>query len=370
MAESTVMEATKTPTITTNNQKSTPSNTQKFGNDKLYESPFDTYVFTPISEKLVDPCYNAGLTPNNITTISKIFEVMAIVLAIRMNYRLAGLMYVVGYIFDCVDGRLARKYKMCSNFGMMYDFNSDMITHFLLFFVLVAQNGFYFFHIIILLTMGYIGNIYYGLVRAIDSIRKIDSDNFYKQLEVQLRDEKPEWFVTMFLLFHRSAYDCYKSLFHTYDSVKAHRYMRALKYFGPGTFATLMTMILFFNLGAYFRYTLPQMLFLVDSMNSSFIVIVSIACAVFMYFRSGRDNKYIADNHIHYSGLIMGLIIIAASENNLTLSCGVTLLTFHLCYDIDCKIFRQNRNMASTSIFAPASAPASVSDNEGTRCKE
>lgn len=314
-------------------------NIQKFGNDKIYESPFDTYIFIPIAEKLVDPCYNIGLTPNMVTTLSKIFETLAIFFVIILANKLACLTYLVGYIFDCVDGRLARKYNMCSNFGMMYDFNSDMIAHFILFLVLLTKNGFYFSHVFLLFIIIQPGNMWYGLVQAINAVSKHHNDNFYEHLQVQLKNEKPEWFVKMFLMFHKSAYDNYKLLLSTYDDKKAHEYMKILQYLGPGTPVMFITLILFFDLGLYCRYTMQEILYFIGGcLNMTVFVTVpmmlSLLSAIVIYVCSIKKQKYVGKyvglNWIYYSGLFLALLAIITAGNTLTMVLNVVLLMYHL----------------------------------------
>ena len=49
---------------------------------------------------------------------------------------------VLAYYFDCADGKMARKFKMTSKFGDVYDHTSDIIKHLLLFYVLYKKlNG-------------------------------------------------------------------------------------------------------------------------------------------------------------------------------------------------------------------------------------
>lgn len=318
----------------------TYDNTQKFGNDDLYKSPFDTYIFNPINEKLVGISYKWGITPNEVIASSKIFEMLAIFFIIICNYQLAGITYLTGYIFYCAGGRLVREYNMYSNFGMIFDFNSGVLIHSLLFFVLLAHNEFYFSHIAILLILTYLGNIYYGFIRAIQSMKKYTDDNFYEQLKRQLELQEPKWLLKMFLIFHWFAYDCYRSIIHTYNPISVRQYMKILKYYDSGTLATVIFLILFFNLGQFARYTLPEILSFVNELDAIHVILISMIVSIVMYLHSGRE-KYIALNFIHYGGLILGLIIVTTSENNLTLTSGVILFTFHLCYDIDYRMIRQ-----------------------------
>lgn len=87
-------------------------------------------------------CYNIGLTPNGLTTISNIGAVIAIYAALKKNYVLFTIGYIVKYLFDCADGFFARKYKMTSKFGDKYDHYSDIAFWTILIWVLWNKFSF------------------------------------------------------------------------------------------------------------------------------------------------------------------------------------------------------------------------------------
>ena len=90
-----------------------------------YECPFDAFLLNIITPQL-KYYYSAGLTPNNITTISILFGILsAYCIYKKYNFLAAGLL-LISYYFDCVDGKLARKYKMVSKFGDYYDHFGDL----------------------------------------------------------------------------------------------------------------------------------------------------------------------------------------------------------------------------------------------------
>ena len=114
--------------------------TQKYGNDELYESPFDTYFFCKIADLLVDPLHCIGLTPNKITTLSLIFSILATRECFLGHKKICVLFYLLNYIFDCIDGKMARKYNMGSLFGMQYDAVSDIIGTLFLIMIIIFKN--------------------------------------------------------------------------------------------------------------------------------------------------------------------------------------------------------------------------------------
>lgn len=98
---------------------------------KNLENPIDNIIlFT--SDFAVDFLYNLGFTANGVTTLSLIFGLMSVNQFITQNYYKSALLYFISYYFDCLDGHLARKYDMISDFGDYYDHVKDIFVGFLL----------------------------------------------------------------------------------------------------------------------------------------------------------------------------------------------------------------------------------------------
>ena len=91
-----------------------------------FENPIDNYILD-IADYVTPGFYNAGFTPNMVTTISNIAGIIVILLLLNAKYYWAALFYMIAYFFDCLDGHLARTYKMTSVFGDYYDHISDVI---------------------------------------------------------------------------------------------------------------------------------------------------------------------------------------------------------------------------------------------------
>ena len=88
----------------------------------------------PLDNHLIDLCeyvsptfYNYGFTPNMITTLSNISTILVILLLLNANYVWASFFVLVAYFFDCLDGHLARKYNLTTEFGDYYDHISDAV---------------------------------------------------------------------------------------------------------------------------------------------------------------------------------------------------------------------------------------------------
>jgi phosphatidylglycerophosphate synthase len=91
-----------------------------------FENPIDN-ILIDIAELLSPIAYFFGLTPNILTTISVIFSGFTLYYLKELNFSMASYMYMISYYFDCWDGFFARKYKMYSKFGDLYDHIADII---------------------------------------------------------------------------------------------------------------------------------------------------------------------------------------------------------------------------------------------------
>lgn len=103
-----------------------------------YDNPLDVIICKHIDKKL-GFYYNLGLTPNDLTTISLISGLISVYFAYNEEYILASILWAIAYYYDCADGKLARKYKLTSKFGDLYDHSSDIIKHGLMFYVLYKK---------------------------------------------------------------------------------------------------------------------------------------------------------------------------------------------------------------------------------------
>ena len=92
------------------------------------EGPIDN-IFAWLVER-VEPFFKAtGHTPNIITTYSLVLGLFAAYNLYRGNMLVFAVASVLSYFMDCADGYVARKYKMTSTFGDMYDHGSDTVIN-------------------------------------------------------------------------------------------------------------------------------------------------------------------------------------------------------------------------------------------------
>ena len=102
------------------------------------DNPIDTLIYNIIDTQL-DFYYKLGFTPNMITTISLVAGLFGVYQVYNNSYYTAGILWMIAYYYDCMDGKLARKYNMTSQFGDYYDHISDIIKFSLLYIILFIK---------------------------------------------------------------------------------------------------------------------------------------------------------------------------------------------------------------------------------------
>lgn len=104
-----------------------------------YENPIDD-VLLDFTEKIQKYFYENHFTPNHITSLSLICCMFSVILIVNDYYILGGLLFFVSYFFDCVDGSLARTYKMTSKLGDYYDHFGDIFKFIMIMMALFFKN--------------------------------------------------------------------------------------------------------------------------------------------------------------------------------------------------------------------------------------
>jgi len=220
------------------------NNSEKYGDDSKYESWADNNIFFPIANKLVDPFKDLGLTPNMVTYMSTFCTLLAIYYISINEFEFAALAYFIGYLLDCVDGKLARKHNMISKEGMVLDCVTDNITNIILTLFLVYKYGYYNWFIILIVIMSMLLTLSYGLNEAIASKKATGNDNFLERKEKQI-GANSHILDNLFLYITGLAYSSYKRFFPTYDEDKINKWLPILKEFGPGNYCLVVTFIIF-----------------------------------------------------------------------------------------------------------------------------
>lgn len=93
-----------------------------------YENPVDN-ILIEIADSLAPSFKHYGLTPNMITGLSAIFGILCLYFYHRRSFIHAGVCFFIQYFFDCMDGFYARKYKMTSKMGDLYDHVKDAMVN-------------------------------------------------------------------------------------------------------------------------------------------------------------------------------------------------------------------------------------------------
>lgn len=106
---------------------------------KRYENPLDNLIIDFC--QFVCPTFRKlGFTPNGVTTMSLLFGLFAIFCLYKGWVWWFAILYFISYVFDNLDGALARKYNMTSKFGDYYDHIKDIVVVIALIVVLILRN--------------------------------------------------------------------------------------------------------------------------------------------------------------------------------------------------------------------------------------
>ena len=147
-----------------------------------YECPIDKYLLKFIDTHL-DIYYNISFTPNMITTIGIFFGLLSMYNILQYNFKLASFLLLGAYYFDCVDGKLARKYNMQTNFGDYYDHFGDIFKICIVIYALYKTNPTKFSNIqFILIILAVMMIIHLGYQETIYNKSESPTLNFSKQI--------------------------------------------------------------------------------------------------------------------------------------------------------------------------------------------
>ena len=208
------------------------------------EPSSDIYIFFPIAEQLSHIAYKCNLTPNQITYLSFISQLMC-TYYFYINYnKIAAILYISGYILDSVDGRLSRNYNMYSKYGEALDMVTDNIANSILLSVkLIKYRNIITIQIFIIYTsLIYLLNLWYGIVEALNNYKNHDHDDFYKIKQEKFTEDKLLY--KFYLLLQKQSYYCYKSVIPVFNKEKAYNILYYLKTFGPGNYNILVFLII------------------------------------------------------------------------------------------------------------------------------
>ena len=177
------------------------------------ENFFDIFLYK-IIDSHIDIYHKLQFTPNIITTFALITGYLSAYFITREQFTTAGLLYLLSYYFDCVDGKFARKYNMVSVFGDYYDHFSDITKFILILIALYINNKLKFKkYILIIIILSILMCYHLGCQQTLYNNRVAESPTLD--------------------ILKASNESCTKNIHHT-------------KYFGCGTFNLIFTLILIF----------------------------------------------------------------------------------------------------------------------------
>lgn len=182
--------------------------------DPKYECPIDLLLLRFIGDQ-VDIYNSSHISPNMITTFSIICGIFSAANIYWSNFHLAAVLFAVAYYFDCVDGKMARKFNKVTVFGDYYDHFGDIFKTVIVIYALHASNPELFGKVAVFIAaLFFLSLIHLGCQEKIYDPKNVD-------------------FLSVFKILVPSSIEPKKCIQYT-------------KYFGVGTFMLFMILIIFF----------------------------------------------------------------------------------------------------------------------------
>ena len=212
--------------------------------DTELESFFDLNFFYPISEFLMPIFKFLSFTPNMITTLSLITISFAVYF-LFVDSRISALFLIISYTFDCLDGMFARKYNMCSAFGMAYDYTKDgiMNTIFFLTFIYIYTTYFnlnFWIALFFSIITAYLTLTWLGINEAVIHYKKHQNTNYFMYRKNQFKKKNIGNLV--YINISKFFYNLIKPYIQNPKKMKS--YSKALKIFGLGNLIILCFIIM------------------------------------------------------------------------------------------------------------------------------
>lgn len=163
-----------------------------------YENPIDNIILD-FSDKAVPLLRKIGYTPNMITTYSFIAGIFALYFLWRGDINYFIIFYIIGYIFDCMDGHMARRYNMVTKSGDLYDHITDYIIGAGIIYILTIKyrSTINIIHIVIFVTLLLLMQVHIGCQQKYYTENKKKNDNVIESLnmfsELCRKNEDMKW---------------------------------------------------------------------------------------------------------------------------------------------------------------------------------
>ena len=225
----------------------------KFENDVEHEPISDLYIYFPISDFLNEIFHKFGFKPNHITILSTISTIYS-VYCFSKRKKSCFFFYFLGYLFDSMDGRMARKYNQGSTLGMILDLVTDNFATLPLIFLFICDvfkkstkdRKRKVLLLILLIIFTYMLALTYGTNEAIISYVNTKSDNFYKYKEkiIQNSEYNDTFLGKIFMKIIKKTYKAYRKMspqeINDENLPKLKKKLLKFKEFGPGNYNLFM----------------------------------------------------------------------------------------------------------------------------------
>ena len=190
-----------------------------------------------------------------VTLLSTISTLCSIYYLNIDNFKNFSILYLLGYFFDCIDGRLARKYNQGSIFGMVFDSSSDIVTNYLLLityiFKFYKKDNFKYL-LSILIAVSYKISVNYGINEAMECYKKNQHDNFYKYKRKVLKGFGSNIFKliikNIYLFIHKVSYISYRKTFPKYNHKDIVNELKKTKEIGFGNYSFFVVILIYFTM--------------------------------------------------------------------------------------------------------------------------
>lgn len=230
----------------------------KFNSNGIYNYS-DNYIFNPMSDYLLPIFRYFNFSPNQLTVLSSLFNVSSLIFYINNSIYISSLLYFIGYLLDCIDGRYARKYNLESTYGMMLNQVTN-ITLNIPFNIIIIFKKLYRLDIISALLIVVIYDLLYlsiSLEEAYDCIIENNHDDFYNYKNFMIIDNNDDSFAVLYNLFvitNNSIYNRYRKFIknQNYNQYNLIRYKKtiiedSLKFFiqfGAGNYCLFIILMI------------------------------------------------------------------------------------------------------------------------------
>jgi phosphatidylglycerophosphate synthase len=228
-----------------NTCKPNKTNEKKQEEAKPFESWADNNIFFPIANQLVDPLHKLCLTPPKLTLLSTIFTFLSIYFIYQNEKLYAAFAYFTGYLLDCVNDKMSKKNNTNSKYNMALNLVFNNISNIALLTYLINRFGLTNPYILLIIFRIYMLGLSYGVNEAIASQKATGNDNFLLRRTIELKNET-NYIFTLFLYIIKLLYRLYRSFFKKYNEESIFNWLSILKYFGPGNYCLLLSIILLF----------------------------------------------------------------------------------------------------------------------------